>query len=187
MHVLTTLAIVALSGTLAASVDPLAEARRLYNLGQYENAARLARHAIKVPATAESAKLVLGRIHLEQYRQSAEPEDLAKARETLRAVNPQGLDRRERAELMIGQGEALYLEDRFGPAVEVFERALDNGEPLGPGARDRLLDWWATAIDRLALTRPRDQREPVYAQIVTRMEKEIATDPAAAPAISIAP
>ena len=77
MHVLTTLAIVALSGTLAAAVDPLAEARRLYNLGQYENAARLARDAIKVPPTAESARLVLGRIHLERYRQSAEPEDLA--------------------------------------------------------------------------------------------------------------
>ncbi len=182
MHVLTTLAIVALSGTLAAAVDPLAEARRLYNLGQYENAERFARDAIKVPAIAESARLVLGRIHLERYRQSAEPEDLAQARETLRAVNPQGLDRRERAELMIGQGEALYLEDRFGPAVVVFERALDNGEPLGPGARDRLLDWWATAIDRLALSRPRDQRELVYAQIVTRMEKEIAADPASAPA-----
>jgi tetratricopeptide (TPR) repeat protein len=179
----TMVLMVALGATLAAAADPLAEARRLYNLGQYDNAAKLARDAIKVPATAESARLVLGRIHLERYRQSAEPEDLAQAREALRSVNPQGLEPRERTELIIGQGEALYLEDRFGAAVELFERALDGADPLGAGARDRLVDWWATAVDRLALTRPRDTREPVYARIVTRMEKELGTDPASAPAV----
>lgn len=182
MRVSLALLILGLSGTVAAAADPLAEARRLYNLGQYENAARLARDAIKVPATVESARLVLGRIHLERYRQSAAREDLNQAREALTSVNPQGLDRRERAELTIGWGEALYFDDQFGAAVEVFERALDSGEPMGTGARDRLLDWWATAIDRLALTRPRDQREPVYARIVSRMEKEFSADPASAPA-----
>jgi tetratricopeptide (TPR) repeat protein len=182
MRVWTAVLILGLSATLAGAADPLAEARRLYNLGQYENAARLAREAIKVPATAESARLVLGRIHLERYRQSAAPEDLNQAREALTGVNPQGLDRRERGELTIGWGEALYLDDQFGAAVEVFERALDSGEPLGTGARDRLLDWWATAVDRLALARSRNQREPVYARIVSRMEKEFAADPASAPA-----
>jgi hypothetical protein len=182
MRVSLALLILGMSGTVAAAADPLAEARRLYNLGQYENAARLARDAIKVAATAESARLVLGRIHLERYRQSAAREDLTLAREALTSVNPQGLDRRERAELTIGWGEALYFDDQFGAAVEVFERALDSGEPMGVGARDRLLDWWATTIDRLALTRPRDQREPVYVRIVSRMEKEFAADPASAPA-----
>src|SRR5690242_15288570 len=105
MRMPTMVLMVALGATLAAAADPLAEARRLYNLGQYDNAAKLAREAIKVPATAESARLVLGRIHLERYRQSAEPEDLVQAREALRSVNPQGLERRERAELIIGQGE----------------------------------------------------------------------------------
>ena len=54
----------------AHAADPLAEARRLYNLGQYDNAAKLARDAIKVPAMAEGARLILGRIYLEQYRSS---------------------------------------------------------------------------------------------------------------------
>ena len=182
MRVLMTLLVVGLLGAAAAAADPLAEARRLSNLGQYENAAKMAREALKVSATAESARLVLGRIHLERYRQSAESEDLTQAKEALRAVNPQPLDRRERAELTVGLGEALYLDEQFGTAVELFERALDSGEPLGPGARDRLLDWWATAVDRLALTRARDGREPVYGRIVTRMEKELAHEPASAPA-----
>jgi tetratricopeptide (TPR) repeat protein len=182
MYVLTTLLIVGLSGTLAAAADPLAEARRLYNLGHYENAAKQAREALKIPATAESARLVLGRIHLERFRQTAEPDDLVHAREALRSVNAHGLNRRELAEFTIGLGEALYLEDRFGTAVELFERALDSGDPLGPSARDRLLDWWATAMDRLALTRPHEMREPVYLRIMSRMEKELASDPASPPA-----
>jgi tetratricopeptide (TPR) repeat protein len=186
MRVLTALLIVGLAGALTAApagaADPLAEARRLYNLGQYDGAVRMAREAIKVAGSAESARLVLGRIHLERYRQSADAEDLVEARAALRAVNPQGLERRERAELIIGQGEALYLADYFGSAVELFERALDAPEPLGPGAHERLLDWWATAVDRLALTRPREQREPLYSRIVSRMEKELAADPSSGPA-----
>ena len=182
MRLLTALVIVGLSGTLVTAADPLAEARRLYNLGQYENAAKLAREAIKLSSSAESARLVLGRIYLERYRQSAEPEDLVQAREALRMVNSHGLDRRERAELTIGQGEALYLDDRFGAAVELFERALDSTEPLGAGQHERLLDWWATALDRLALTRPRDAREPLYTRIINRMEKEAAADSGSAAA-----
>jgi len=183
MRLLTALVILGLSGTLTAEADPLAEARRLYNLGQYENAARFAREAIKLTPTAESARLVLGRIYLERFRQSAEAEDLAQASEALKTVNPEGLDRRERTEWTVGLGEALYLDDYFGTAVELFERALEGTtEPLAAPQRERLLDWWATALDRLALTKARDTREPVYARIVTRMEKELAADPASGPA-----
>src|SRR5690349_23288422 len=108
MKVWMTGVIVALAVSVAqGAADPLAEARRLYNLGQYENAARFAREAIKVPAMTEGGRLILGRIYLEQYRQSANADDLMQARESLRAVNAQSLDRRERLELAIGRGEAL--------------------------------------------------------------------------------
>ena len=172
-----------LAVTLSASAaDPLAEARRLYNAGQYENALRYAGEAAKVPATAEAARLLLGRIHLERYRRSADPGDLLDAREALRAINTQLLDRRERAEWTVGMGEALYLDDHFGAAAELFERALDSSSALGASAHERLLDWWASSVDRLALSRPRDARETVYARVVTRMEKELANDPSSAPA-----
>ena len=175
--------VVALLATVAhAATDPLAEARRLYNLGDYDNAARFARDAIKVPTMTEGARLILGRIYLEQYRRSADADDLMQAREALRAVNTQVLDRRETVEYIIGLGEAVFLDDRFGPASELFERALDSSSALGPAAHARLLDWWASAVDRLALTGPRDARELVYTRIVARMEKELAADPASAPA-----
>lgn len=183
MRALMALLILAAAGAAPrASADPLAEARRLYNQGQYETAARYAREALKVAATMESARLVLGRIYLERYRKSADAVDLTEAREALKNVNHTTLDRRERAELAIGLGEYLFLDDKFGPASESFERVLDQSSALGAGAHEQVLDWWATALDRLALSRPRDTREPVYARIVTRMEKELALDPASAPA-----
>jgi tetratricopeptide (TPR) repeat protein len=183
MKVWISVLLVALAAATAhAATDPLAEARRLYNAGEYDNAARLARDAIKVPAMAEGARLILGRIYLEQYRSSADADHLMQAREALVAVNTQALDRRERLEYSIGLGEAMFLDDRFGPAAEVFERAIDSSSDLGDGAHERLLDWWASAVDRLALTGPRDTREAAYARIVVRMEKELAANPASAPA-----
>jgi tetratricopeptide (TPR) repeat protein len=166
----------------AAAADALAEARRLYNQGQYDTAARYAREAMKMPVTMESGRLVLGRIHLERFRRSADAVDLTQAREALKTVNAEALDGRERVELLIGIGECLFLEDKFGTAAEAFERALDSSQGLGTGAHERVLDWWATALDRLALSRPRESRETLYARIVARMEKELALDPSSAPA-----
>jgi hypothetical protein len=166
------------------AADLLAEARRLYNAGQYEAAERVARDARVEPGLADGARLVLGRIHLERFRRSANPEDLASARDALREVDPRSFSERERLELTIGLGEALYLNDQFGAAAEVFESTLDRAAPLvGPAARERLLDWWATALDRQAQTRPREAREPVYRRVLDRMQHELAEDPGSTPAV----
>ena len=183
MRVRLTAGTLVLAATLSVSAaDPLAEARRLYNAGHYENALRYAHEAVKVPAMAEAGRLLLGRIYLERYRRSGDAGDLLNARDALRAINTQLLDGRERAEWTIGMGQALFLDDLFGAAAELFERALDSSSALGASAHERLLDWWASAVDRLALSRPRDAREPVYARVVLRMEKELASDPSSAPA-----
>lgn len=166
----------------AANADALAEARRLYNLGQYETAAQYAREAMKTPATMESARLVLGRVHLEQFRRSADAADLAQAREALKSVNAGLLDPQERAELVIGLAESLFLEERFGTASEVFERAIERSRELGPAAHERVLDWWASSIDRQALSKPRSERLGLYFRIVNRMEGELAVNPASAAA-----
>ena len=179
---LAVMAAAVLCTTPVSAADALAEARRFYNQGQYENAAKYAREALKVPATADSARLVLGRIQLELYRQTDDSADLLQAREALREINVEALDQRERAELTIGLGQCLFLEGKFGTASESFERALDLSIVLGPLAHERVLDWWATSLDRLALSRPRDSREPFYTRITTRMERELLQDPVSAPA-----
>jgi hypothetical protein len=164
------------------SADALSEARRLYNQGQYDAAERAARDAVRFPATADGARVVLGRIQLERYRQTAAPEDLTDAIAALRTVDARPLDQRERVELAIGMGEALYLDDRFGSAAAVFESVLDSSALLGPAAHERVLDWWATAVDRQALARPVSDRPGLYERIAQRMVTEIARDTGSGPA-----
>lgn len=171
-----------LGGASPGAGEALSEARRLYNQGQYDAAERAAREAVRVPATADGARVVLGRIQLERYRQTAAPEDLANAIGALRTVDARPLDTRERVELMIGLGEALYLDDRFGAAAALFESVLDPSAVLGPAAHDRVLDWWATAVDRQALARPAPERSNLYDRIAQRMVAEIARDAGSAPA-----
>ena len=173
---------VVLTAAPLAAADPLSEARRLYNSGQYDAAEQAALEALKAPALAEGARLVLGRIHLERFRRDADPAELAAGREALRAVDARGLEQRDRIELTVGLGEALFLDDRFGPAAELFGWALDRSVTLGALAHERLLDWWATALDRLAQGQPREAREATYSRLLRRMELELALDPGLAPA-----
>ena len=166
----------------ASAADPLAEARRLYNVGEYENAEKLAREAIRVPATADTARVVLGRTLLERYRRSADDQDLSAARESLRMVNATVLDARDRVELELGVAEALFLEDRFGAAAELFDALVNRASVLGAAARERVLDWWATAVDRQAQLRPPPERGALSQRVLTRMATELADDPGSTPA-----
>jgi hypothetical protein len=164
------------------AADPLTEARRLYNAGQYEAAARAAREAMAVEGFADPARVVLGRVQLERFRQTADPGDLGAARESLRSVDPGPLRYHERLELTIGQAEVLYLDDRFGAAAELFESSLDRSVVLGALAHERVLDWWATALDRSAQLRPAEERAPIYARIIDRMRAELTLDAGSTPA-----
>jgi hypothetical protein len=162
--------------------DPLADARRLYNQGAFDAAERAAREAVRLPATADGARVVLGRIQLERYRRSFSEADLSDAIAALRAVDSRPLDARERIELSIGLAEALYLEDRFGAAAALFDSVLDASTVLGAVAHERVLDWWATALDREAQIRPMGERLELYGRISARMATEIARDAGSVPA-----
>jgi len=161
----------------APAADQLTEARRLYNLAQYEMAERLAREAAAIPARSDAAKVVLGRIQLERFRQSSNAADLNAARETLRSVDPSGLDAAERVELTIGLAEALYLAGQFGAAAELFDSVRQRSVLLGRPAHERVLDWWATSLDKQAQAHPPDERAAYYKLILPRMEEEVAENP----------
>ena len=141
-------------GAAGARPTRCRDARRLYNQGQFDAAERAARDAARVPATADGARVVLGRIQLERYPADCRsPQTLTGAIAAFAAVDARRLDARERVELAIGLAEALYLDDRFGAAAALFESVLDASRRSGTTAHERVLDWWATAIDRQALAR----------------------------------
>lgn len=166
----------------AAAQDSLTEARRLYNAQQYEAAERAARTAAGQVRTANSARVVLARILLERYRESSNPSQLVEARDALRTANPESLESRERTELLLGLAQALFLEDRFAAAADVFEPVIGAAAQLGEAAHDRALDWWATALARHAATRPFAERGTIYARVTRRMQNELMRDPGSGPA-----
>src|SRR5262245_34419067 len=109
------------SARAAQDRDPLVRARLLYNDGKWDEAMLAADQARANPTRTDSADLIVARIRLERFRERADPADLVGARDALRSLNPLRFSPRERAEFIVGLGEALYLDGMFGAAAAVFE------------------------------------------------------------------
>jgi hypothetical protein len=173
----------ATSAWAADPKDPLGRARLLYNQRQFDAAIAAAEEAHLAPALADSADLIAARAYLERYRESAAPDDLTAARERLRRINAQGFSVRERAEYLVGLGETLFFDDAAGAAAGVFDSVLTAGAALPPDARERVLDWWASALDRDARARADLERPIVYRTIRDRMSAELGANPTSGTAL----
>lgn len=171
------LAAVPSAGLSAAADDPLARARQLYNQRDFEAAIAAAEQARLVPARADAADLVAARAYLERFRESAAPEDLTNARDRLRRLDPERFIPQERTEFLIGLGETLYFDGAYGAAATLFESVLQGVDFLTNPSRERVLDWWATALDRDVRPRPELDRQPLYQRMRTRLEEELAQHP----------
>lgn len=173
-------AVLTLTPLLAAgqtAADPLERARRLYNDASYDEAITAAREVAQRPGDQAAAHLLLGRALLERHRASADPADLADARQTLRLVDPAGLSERHSVDLIVGLGEALYLDGDYRPAAALLGSALERVVWLAPAGREKLADWWATSMDRHAQTRTPDERTPIYLEIEQRMATHLGQFP----------
>jgi tetratricopeptide (TPR) repeat protein len=147
-----------------AGLDP---ARQLYNQGHYAQAIEAAGR-LRVPPTVDAANLLIARSYLEQFRKTTDQATLVAARRVLVEVRPAGLTDRDRIDYLVGLGEALYLDDNFGPAATLFESVLGRDQELGPETFDRVFDWWATSLDRQAQSGAIDDRDEVYQEIRDR-------------------
>jgi hypothetical protein len=173
-------AILLLGSSLAqAADDPLARARQLYNDRRFE-AAALAAEEGRTPDRADVVDLIIARAFLERFRESQSPTDLATARGRLRRISPARLNEDERSEYLVGLGVALFLEGANGAAASIFDTLFESPTRLSVSARDRVLDWWATAMDREARPRSDIDRQPLYLRIRDRMRSELAQNPGSA-------
>jgi hypothetical protein len=160
---------------VAADDDLLARARQLYNLRDFDQAIEAAEAARESPQFADRADLVAARAYLERYRETGAPADRENGRERLRRIDPDRLTMRERVELIVGLGQALYLDGAPGAAAVLFASVLEVG--VGLESRERVLDWWATALDRDARPRPELDRRAIYGDLRDRMTTEISLFP----------
>ena len=154
----------------------------LYNQREFTAALAAAEEASRTPARADSANLIAARAYLERYRESAASEDLTNARNHLRSLSTAGFSPTERVEYVIGLGEALFFDGAPGAAAAIFGAVLSGPDYLSPAARDGLLDWWASAIDRDARRQPDIERRAMYQKVIDRMEIEVGANPASAAA-----
>lgn len=177
------LGLVGYAAGAAAADDPLARARQLYNQRQFEAAIEVAEQARLSAARADAADLIAARAFLERFRDTVASDDLTNARERLRRLNPDRFGPRERTEYIIGLGEALYFDGAFGAAATVFDTVLQGGDLASPLAREQVLDWWATALDRDTRPRPEIDRQVVYQRMRARLQDELATNPSSGAAI----
>jgi hypothetical protein len=163
--------------------DPLVQARLLYNQRNFQAAVAAADQAGLNPAGADSADLIAARAYLERFRQSGAAGDLASARERLHRLDPQRFGPRERVEFIVGLGETLYLDGSYGAAADVFDSVLALPGALTGGERERVVDWWASALDRDARPRTDFERQAVYQHLRDRMHTELAAAPTSAAAV----
>jgi hypothetical protein len=161
---------------LAGQGDPLVRAHDLYNRQEYEQAIRAAVEAQRVPAQADAAAVVLGRAYLELYRRDADANDLEAARRILTPLQTAAFSARNRLDWTIAMGELLYFDRRFSTSAEFFDVALAHVDLLEAGARESLIEWWASALDQEAQLGPAPERQPVYLRILARCEDELRRD-----------
>lgn len=172
-------AVVALPAVARGADEPdgLTRARALYNTGQFDEAIATAESARLDLRQASAAAVVIARARLEQFRLGGEEADLSAARDELRRIDPTALEPRARVEWQVGVAETLFLEGQAGAAAELFGSLRDQTRELSPQDAERLLEWWAAAMERHAETRPIAEQQDTYRRVLDRMEAEIGRNP----------
>ena len=170
------LALILATTIAAGSRDVLSRAKQLYNSADYDAAIDGARDAAKSPDLAAAAQLVMARAYLERFRQSGNDDDRSAARDALKQVRAAALADDDRVELTIALGELLYFDGQSGAAAEQFELALAHADRRQPVRRERLVDWWATALDRQSQSAAEPVARSLQTRIVRRMEEELHGD-----------
>lgn len=175
---------------LAAMAQPalanradLARALMLYNAREFDLSIDAALAARKTPGTQDAASVVLARALLERYRERVDPADLGDAREALGSVRAGMLDPRGRVEYLLAVGQALFLEDEFGAAANLFASGVAPGFEADPVLGEALVDWWGSAVERQADSSNPDTRKALFEALARQMREQLGrrTESAAAP------
>ena len=165
-----------------AAQSQLERAREFYNAGALDESIAAATLAKNKPSIAPSATLIAARARLERFRRSNDPNDLAAARADLASLNPRDLSPQEVIEWQIGLGTALFLDNQPGPAAEMFSTVLPTARERLPAAEfEKLLEWWASTLSRVAESHTGAARKEAYGAMLSAVRAELERDPLSRP------
>jgi len=167
----------------AAGQSDLERARAMYNEGRFDEAIAAAVSVKHKPDSVPSATLIEARARLERFRQNGDAGDLGAARAALVSLNPRVLAPQEIIEWQIGIGTALFLENQPGAAAEMFATILPSArERLSPGELDKLVEWWASTVARVAESQTGSARKDAYTAMLSAVRDELERNPLSWPA-----
>jgi hypothetical protein len=167
----------------AAGQSDLEKARAMYNGGRFEESIAAAAAAKHKPDSVPSATLIEARARLERFRQNGDAADLGAARAALVSLNPRVLAPQEIIEWQIGIGTALFLENQPGPAAEMFATVLPAArERLSPAELEKLVEWWASTVARVAESQTGAARKDAYTAMLSAVRQELERNPLSWPA-----
>ena len=167
---------------VAFAQSDLEKARAMYNAGLYDASIAAAAIAKNKPASASSATLISARARLERFRQTNDPKELTAARADLVSLNASMLAPQEIIEWQIGLGTALFLDNQPGPAAEMFTTVLPTARGRLPAAEfDKLLEWWASTLSRVAESQSGAARKEAYASMLAAVRAELERNPLSRP------
>jgi len=169
------------SSVFAQRAD-LAKARTFYNQRQFDAAIEAAAIAQKIPSTADA-------VPLKRERTPGRPALLIgrtlaseAARERLRRLDPLRFSPTERAEFIVGLGEALFFDDDYGAAATLFESGIEAAVREGPQTAESMLEWWGSAMERHADALEKEPRVAAFGRLRDRMAREQSKNPGSAAA-----
>jgi hypothetical protein len=175
-------AVLFLCPALVEAQSDLERARAAYNAGQFDASIAAATAAKARPSAAQSATLIAARARLERFRQSNNANDLTEARTELVSLNPRTLAPQEMIEWQFGLGTALFLDNQPGAAAEMFSTVLPTArEKLQEAEFDKLLEWWAITLSRVAESHSGGARKDAYAAMLAAVRRELERDPLSRP------
>ena len=167
----------------AAAQSDLERARTLYNAGQFDESIAAAAVAKKKTAAAPSATLIAARARLELFRQKNDPQDLVAAREDLVCTEPAASLRRRKS-----SSGRLASAPRCSSTISPARPPTCSRPCCRPRARvcpvaefDKLLEWWASTLSRVAESQSGTARREAYAAMLSAVRGELERDPLSRP------
>ena len=167
----------------AQAQGALERARAYYNEGRYDESIAAATAASSRLDAVPSATLIIARSHLERYRASGASKELDAARAALVTLNPRTLVPQEAIEWQIGAATALFFENQFGAAADMFSAVVPVArERLKAVEFEKLVEWWGSTQARLAETQTGEARQAAYERLRNAATLEVQRDPLSGPA-----
>jgi hypothetical protein len=162
---------------LTEAASRVNDARKLYNQELYELAIRAATEARQAGDAVDEASLIFA-----PRPSRTLPPDPRRAQPQRGAVRrcapsmPRSCRRGRRRSSHSPWANTCFWPTSSVRPAELFDSTSARVDDLGPAARDRVLDWWATAMDREA-QEDSAHRAGLYQRIIERMEDELRQQP----------